>query len=225
MTKHFWLIWYPNVISIFREHLKGKYHCSVDYLFDQFSYVPLCSIKFRSPSIKYISKPPKQEVNRTVILPHLVVPGFALRVTYRIPTLLLYIFTGLKSAVSWKRLFIPENCATPSHSNTQSISGHWPPRLRVHPESEILGHGVQRIVADVPTSRALCRPGVRERVQAGGRQCSAGFVRAACDRASILWTIYKLVFTKILLFLQVLVKLVILWLFFTRKFYKDLVQV
>ena len=52
-----------------REHLKGKFHFSVDLLFDRFRNVLLCSINFSSPSAKNISKLVKQEVNRTVILP------------------------------------------------------------------------------------------------------------------------------------------------------------
>jgi len=49
--------------------LRGKYHCTVDLLFDQFSNVHLCNTKFSAPNAKYISKPVKQEVNCTVILP------------------------------------------------------------------------------------------------------------------------------------------------------------
>ena len=52
-----------------REHLKGKYHFTVDLLFDWFRNVPLCSTKFSAPSAKYISKLVVQEVNRTAILP------------------------------------------------------------------------------------------------------------------------------------------------------------
>jgi len=35
-----------------REHLRGKYHCTVDLLFDQFRNVHLCSTKFSAPSTK-----------------------------------------------------------------------------------------------------------------------------------------------------------------------------
>ena len=48
-----------------REHLKGKYHCTIDLLFDWFGNVPLCSTKFSAPSMKNISKPVKQEVSDT----------------------------------------------------------------------------------------------------------------------------------------------------------------
>jgi len=36
--------------ALYREHLKGKYHCTVDLLFDQFRNVALCSTKFSSTS-------------------------------------------------------------------------------------------------------------------------------------------------------------------------------
>jgi len=48
---------------------QGKYHCTVDLLFDQFRNVPLCSTKLSAPSMMYISILVKQEVNCTVIHP------------------------------------------------------------------------------------------------------------------------------------------------------------
>jgi len=55
-----------------REHLKGKYHCTVDLLFDRFRNVRCawCPGFFTA----HIPKLVKQEVNRTVILPLLVFP-------------------------------------------------------------------------------------------------------------------------------------------------------
>jgi hypothetical protein len=55
--------------------LKGKYHCTVDLLFDWFGLVFL-QIKTKIVSCHTAdSKPVKQEVNGTVILPPLVFPG------------------------------------------------------------------------------------------------------------------------------------------------------
>jgi len=42
---------WPNGLVIqIKEHLKGKYHCTVDLLFDQFRNVRLCSTNFSAPS-------------------------------------------------------------------------------------------------------------------------------------------------------------------------------
>ncbi len=55
--------------------LMGKYHCTVDLLFDWFGIVSL-QIKTKIVSSHTAdSKPVKQEVNGTVILPPLVFPG------------------------------------------------------------------------------------------------------------------------------------------------------
>jgi len=60
--------------GLVQEHLKGKYHCTIDLLFDQFRNV-LCAwcTKFCTAQ-RPISKTVKQEVNRTVILPLKVFP-------------------------------------------------------------------------------------------------------------------------------------------------------
>jgi hypothetical protein len=50
----------------------GKYHCTIDLLFDWFELVYLAN--------KNNSKPVKQEVNDTVILPPLVFPGYIMQV-------------------------------------------------------------------------------------------------------------------------------------------------
>jgi len=63
-----------QILALFREHLKGKSHCTIDLLICRFRNVLLCSTKFSAPSEKCISKPVKQEVNLTVILPPLSVP-------------------------------------------------------------------------------------------------------------------------------------------------------
>jgi hypothetical protein len=54
--------------------LKGKYHCTVDLLFDWFGLV--CFANKHKNCRK--SKPVKQEVNGTVILPPLVFPGLTI---------------------------------------------------------------------------------------------------------------------------------------------------
>jgi hypothetical protein len=59
--------------------LKGTYHCTVD-LFDWFGLVCFANKKQNCPSCDTAdSKPAKQEVNGTVILPPLVFPASTLR--------------------------------------------------------------------------------------------------------------------------------------------------
>jgi len=52
----------------------GKYHCTIDLLFDWFGFVLQVKTKIVSCHTAD-SKPVKQEVNGTVILPSLVFPG------------------------------------------------------------------------------------------------------------------------------------------------------
>ncbi len=52
----------------------GKYHCTVDLLFDWFGYVLKIKTKIVSCHTAN-SKPVKQEVNSTVKLPPLVIPA------------------------------------------------------------------------------------------------------------------------------------------------------
>jgi hypothetical protein len=70
----------PNFLNRGREYKRGKYHCTIDLLFDWFGLVCFANIKksFVSCYAAY-SKPVKQEVNSTVILPPLEFPdwGFA----------------------------------------------------------------------------------------------------------------------------------------------------
>jgi hypothetical protein len=55
--------------------LCGKYHCTIDLLFDWFGLVCVLQIKTKIVSCHTTdSKPVKQEVNGTVILPPLVFP-------------------------------------------------------------------------------------------------------------------------------------------------------
>ncbi len=56
-------------LGLYREYYRGKYHCSIDLLFDWFVSCHTAN-----------SKPVKQEVNRTVILPPLVFPGSSIAV-------------------------------------------------------------------------------------------------------------------------------------------------
>jgi len=39
-----------DIFHISREHLRGKYHCTIDLLYDWFGNVPLCSTKFCASS-------------------------------------------------------------------------------------------------------------------------------------------------------------------------------
>ncbi len=56
-----------------REHLRGKYHCTIDLLFDWFGISCLTNDNFFVFICKTdLSKPVKQEFNGTVILPPLV---------------------------------------------------------------------------------------------------------------------------------------------------------
>ncbi len=62
--------------------LKGKYHCTIDLLFDLFGLVFL-QIKTKIVSCHTAdSTPDKQEVNRTMILPPLVFPSSLLSFVY-----------------------------------------------------------------------------------------------------------------------------------------------
>jgi hypothetical protein len=66
-----------------REYKRGKYHCTVDLLFDWFGIVCL-QIKTKIVSCRTAdSTPDKQQVNGTVILPPLVFP----EKNYKIATL------------------------------------------------------------------------------------------------------------------------------------------
>jgi hypothetical protein len=58
-------------IRLWQGILKGKYHCTVDLLFDWFGFVLQIKTKIVS-CFTANSKPIKQEVNGTVILPPLV---------------------------------------------------------------------------------------------------------------------------------------------------------
>ncbi len=55
--------------------LKGKYHCTVDLLFDWFGINCVTTDNFCFYSQNRLIKTVKQEVNGTVILPPLVFPG------------------------------------------------------------------------------------------------------------------------------------------------------
>jgi hypothetical protein len=58
-----------------REYCKGEYHCTIDLLFDWFGLVCFAN---KTKIVSYHtadSKPVKQEVNGTSILPHLVFPA------------------------------------------------------------------------------------------------------------------------------------------------------
>jgi hypothetical protein len=61
--------------SLSREYLSGKYHCTIDPLFDWFGFVCLRTDFF---CITDDSKPVKREVNGTMILPHLVFPALSI---------------------------------------------------------------------------------------------------------------------------------------------------
>jgi len=52
-----------------REHLKGKYHCTADILFDRFRNVHSAGWTELCTSQTHISKPVKQEAGCTIILP------------------------------------------------------------------------------------------------------------------------------------------------------------
>ena len=53
----------------------GKYHCTIDLLFDWFGFVCFAIVSGHTAD----SKPVKQEVNSTVIRPPLVFPGLSVR--------------------------------------------------------------------------------------------------------------------------------------------------
>ncbi len=62
-----------------REYLRGKYHCTIDLLFDWFGLVCLANKTKIVSSHTADSKPVKQEVNGTMILPPLVLPTLPTR--------------------------------------------------------------------------------------------------------------------------------------------------
>ncbi len=68
------LVWHsPSGKTPIREYLRGKYHCTIDLLFDWFGLV--CFAKKIVSCHTADSKPVKQEVNSTAILPPLVFPA------------------------------------------------------------------------------------------------------------------------------------------------------
>jgi len=58
--------------------LKGKYHCTINLLFDWFGLVCFANKNKIVSCHSADTKPVKQEVNGKVILPPLVFPGFSL---------------------------------------------------------------------------------------------------------------------------------------------------
>jgi hypothetical protein len=71
----------PPIFSLYMHQgiLKGKYHCTFDLLFDWLGLVYFASKNKIVSSHTADSKPVKQEVNCTVILPPLVFPACTLR--------------------------------------------------------------------------------------------------------------------------------------------------
>ncbi len=67
----------PTNIGLAGNTKGGKYHYTIDLLFDWFALV--CSAKKIVSSHTADSKPVKQEVNSTVILPPLVFPGLGFK--------------------------------------------------------------------------------------------------------------------------------------------------
>ena len=84
---------FPSVrvsICLSREYYRGKYHCTVDLLFDWFGLVCFANKnKKKFSCLTADSKPVKQEVNGTVILPPLVFPDHKLD---RIEQIIIIIF-------------------------------------------------------------------------------------------------------------------------------------
>ena len=66
----------------------GKYHCTIDLLFDWFGLV--CFANKNVSCHTADSKPVKQEVNGTVILPHLVFPALSMIILSKL------VFPGLE---------------------------------------------------------------------------------------------------------------------------------
>jgi hypothetical protein len=58
----------------FREYYRGKYHCTFDLLFDWFGFAFFANKNKIVSCHTADSKPVKQEVDGTVILPPLVIP-------------------------------------------------------------------------------------------------------------------------------------------------------
>jgi hypothetical protein len=65
---------YGTRFSPVKEYFRGKYHCTIDLLFDWFGISCVTTHKFCF-YLQNKSKPVKQEVNCTLILPPLVFPG------------------------------------------------------------------------------------------------------------------------------------------------------
>jgi hypothetical protein len=70
------LVRFSGFVSVQPGNTKGgKYHCTIDLLFDWFGLVCFAYKNKKFSSHTADSKPVKQEVNGTVILPPLVFPG------------------------------------------------------------------------------------------------------------------------------------------------------
>ncbi len=67
-------------MGVSREYYRGIYHCTVNLLFDWFGLVCFANTFFVSFHTTN-SKPVKQEVNGTVILPTLVFPEVGIKMT------------------------------------------------------------------------------------------------------------------------------------------------
>jgi len=52
-----------------REHLRGKYHCTVDLLFDRFRNVLLCITKFSAPSTNWgdVKNRPFHQLDKNIL--------------------------------------------------------------------------------------------------------------------------------------------------------------
>jgi hypothetical protein len=59
---------------VIREYKRGKYHCTIDLLFDWFGLICFANKTKIASCHTADSKPVKQEVNGTVILPPFVFP-------------------------------------------------------------------------------------------------------------------------------------------------------
>ncbi len=66
-----------SLMTLNREYYRGKYHCTIHLLFDQFGLICFVNKKNKKIVSSHTadSKPVKQEVNGTVILSHLVFPA------------------------------------------------------------------------------------------------------------------------------------------------------
>jgi hypothetical protein len=69
-------------VPIAREYERGKYHCTIDLLFDFFGLVSFANKNKIVSSHTTDSKPVKQEVNGTVIPPPLVFPAIAIKLFF-----------------------------------------------------------------------------------------------------------------------------------------------